>query len=62
MPAVTQHKVKSQQNSAFPGLIVPNQNVTIVAEAQVQFRKLFEVLQHKPRDQWHFFIPLYTAA
>nr|AVI43671.1 hypothetical protein [Klebsiella pneumoniae] len=40
MPAVTQHKVKGQQNRAFPGLIVPDQNVTVMSEAQVQFRKL----------------------
>ena len=38
MPAVTQHKVKGQQNRAFPGLIVPDQNVTVMSEAQVQFR------------------------
>nr|AVI43539.1 hypothetical protein [Klebsiella pneumoniae] len=42
MPAVTQHKVKGQQNRAFPGLIVPDQNVTVMSEAQVQFRKLLK--------------------
>ena len=42
VPAVTQHKVKGQQNRAFPGLIVPDQNVTVMSEAQVQFRKLLK--------------------
>jgi hypothetical protein len=41
VPAVTQHKVRASRIVLF-GLIVPDQNVTVMSEAQVQFRNFLK--------------------